>query len=262
MIGVFDPGVGGLTVLKALSAQLPEYDLLYLADTARAPYGTKSAETVARFTLDNLAWLQRQGARLIVIASPDAAGAVLPRLPSPGAVPVFDTIGPTAAQALAHSRSLRIGVMADRGTIDAGVYPRSIGGLHPEARVFSAACPLLVPLAEEAWFKKPVTRLIVKHCLHPLKVRQVDTLILGNPHYALFTPVIQAKIGRRVRIVDPAAAVSAELHRYLTAHSDLDRALPKAGRLRLVFTDLTPRVAKSTDLVMKQSLPLESISGC
>ena len=118
---------------------------------------------------------------------------------------------------------------------------------RPEARVFSAACPLLVPLTEEDWVKKPLTRMIVKKYLYPLKVRRIDTLILGNPHYTLLSAVIQTKIGRRVRIVDSAAGVSTRL-----------RTLPKSGRIRLMFTDLTPQVEKAVDDILKQTLPLES----
>jgi len=129
---------------------------------------------------------------------------------------------------------------------------------RPEARVFSAACPLLVPLTEEGWAKKPLTRMIVKKYLHPLKVRRIDTLILGNPHYTLLSTVIQTKIGRRVQIVDSAAGVSARLRRFLAVHPDLDRTLPKSGRTRLVFTDLTLQVEKAVEYILKQSLPLES----
>jgi len=129
---------------------------------------------------------------------------------------------------------------------------------RPEARVFSAACPLLVPLTEEGWVKKPLTRVIVKKYLHPLKVRRIDTLILGNPHYTLLSSVIQTKIGRRVRIVDAAAGVSTGLRQYLTAHPELDRTLTKSGRIRLMFTDLTPQVEKAVDHILKRSLPLES----
>lgn len=258
MIGVFDAGIGGLTVLRDVSAQLPGYDMLYLGDTARSPYGSKSAETVSRFTLENVDWLLRQGARLVLLACHAAAGVVLKRLQSTCPVPIFDTVAPAVDSALAQSRSLRIGVMADRTTVDCGVFPKMILEAQPEARVFSAACPLLVPLTEEGWVKNPLTRMIVKKYLHPLKVRRIDTLILGNPYYPLLSAVIQAKIGRRVRIVDPAAGVSTRLQRYLAAHPDLDRTLPRSGRIRLVFTDLTPQVEKTADHILKQSLPLEA----
>ena len=180
------------------------------------------------------------------------------RLQATFPVPIFDTIAPTVDIAVAQSRSLRIGVMADRTTVDCGVFPTMILEARPEARVFSAACPLLVPLTEEGWAKKPLTRMIVKKYLHPLKVRRIDTLILGNPHYTLLSTVIQAKIGRRVQIVDSAAGVSARLRRFLAVHPDLDRTLPKSGRIRLVFTDLTLQVEKAAEHILKQSLPLES----
>lgn len=258
MIGVFDSGIGGLTVLRDLSAQLPGYDMLYLGDTARSPYGSKSTETVSRFTLENVELLLRQGVRLVVLACHAAAGVAMKRLQATCPVPIFDTVAPTVDIAVAQSRSLRIGVMADRTTVDCGVFPTMILEARPEARVFSAACPLLVPLTEEGWAKKPLTRMIVKKYLHPLKVRRIDTLILGNPHYTLLSTVIQTKIGRRVQIVDSAAGVSARLRRFLAVHPDLDRTLPKSGRIRLVFTDLTLQVEKAVEHILKQSLPLES----
>ena len=258
MIGILDSGIGGLTVLRDLSAQLPDYDMLYLSDTARSPYGSKSVETVSRFTLEGVELLLRQGVRLVVLACHAAAGAAKKRLQSSGPLPIFDTVAPAVDSAVAQSRSLRIGVMADRTTVDCGVFPKMILGVCPEARVYSAACPLLVPLTEEGWVKKPLTRMIVKKYLHPLKVRRIDTLILGNPHFTLLSSVIQTKIGRRVRIVDSSAGFSAHLRRHLTAHPDLDHTLSKSGRIRLMFTDLTPQVEKAVDHIFKQSLPLES----
>lgn len=261
MIGVFDSGTGGLTVLRVLSALLPDYDMVYLGDTARSPYGSKSAETVSRFTLENVELLLKEGARLVVLACHTATGVAKKRLQSVYAVPIFDTVAPAVDSAIAQSRSLRIGVMADRTTVDCGVYPKMILKARPEARVYSVACPLLVSLTEEGWVKKPVTRMIVKKYLHSLKLRRIDTLILGNPNYAHLSAVIQTKIGRRVRMVDSAAGVSTRLRRYLTAHPDLDHTLPKSGRIRLMFTDLTLQIEKAAEHILKQSLPLESIVG-
>ena len=142
MIGVFDSGIGGLTVLRDLSAQLPGYDMLYLGDTARSPYGSKSTETVSRFTLENVELLLRQGVRLVVLACHAAAGVAMKRLQATCPVPIFDTVAPTVDIAVAQSRSLRIGVMADRTTVDCGMFPAMIlearsrgqgffGGLSP-----------------------------------------------------------------------------------------------------------------------------------
>ncbi len=186
MIGVFDSGIGGLTVVRALLKKLPGYEIAYFGDTARAPYETKSAETVSGYAIESIDFLLSLGVKLIIAACNTVSRVAMPKLRERSPVPVFDVVSPVV-EAVAGSHSRRIGVIGTRTTITSRVYERKILDAvpHPHVKVFSAACPLLVPLVEEGWLKKPVTSMIVKKYLHPLKVRQIDTLILGCTHYPL-----------------------------------------------------------------------------
>ena len=190
MIGVFDSGIGGLTVVNALMAQLPGYDIVYFGDTARTPYGSKSPATVLRYARQNTEFLLTHNARMIVMACNTASSIATNDLTTSFDVPIFEVISPAVELALTQSRRGRIGVMGTRATIKSDVYAKKIRALRPEMQVYSQACPLLVPLVEEGWLNRPETAMIVKKYLHPLKVRQIDTLILGCTHY----PIIRNQI--------------------------------------------------------------------
>lgn len=208
MIGVFDSGVGGLTVVRELFRQLPQADVLYFGDTARAPYGNKSSQTIVKYALEDTAFLLSQGATAIVIgcntASAEATAAIHEAHPT---VPLFEVISPAVQAAVSVSQNKRIGVIGTRGTIGSGVYQRQLSTVDPRLTVFAAACPLLVSLVEEDWIDQPETRLIVGRYLQPLVDSHIDTLILGCTHYPLLTGVISAKLGKHITLVDPAAAV-------------------------------------------------------
>ncbi|MDP7416500.1 MAG: glutamate racemase, partial [Desulfobacterales bacterium] len=183
MIGVLGSGIGGLTVVRELIKQLPEYDLIYLGDTARAPYGDKSPETVTRWALRNTGFLLDKGATLLVTACNTISSIASETVSKRYDLPVFEVITPGVERALSYSKKLMIGVIGTRTTIESGIYEEKIKQMSPEAKVYSMACPLLVPLVEEGWIKKPETTMIIKKYLHPLKAKQVDTLILGSTHY-------------------------------------------------------------------------------
>ena len=219
MIGIFDSGIGGLTVVRALMHQLPGYDFVYFGDTARTPYGTKSPDTVIEYALQDTEFLLKKGAKIIVMACNTASSVATERVGDAFRIPIFDVIAPAVERSLAASSNGRIGVVGTRATVDSGIYQRKIEAVRPEAKVFAAACPLLVPLVEEGWLKKPVTAMIVKKYLHPLKVRQIDTLILGCTHYPLLAGVIQRKIGKRVAIIDSSVGVAAAVKSFLSRHA-------------------------------------------
>ena len=185
MIGVFDSGIGGLTVVRSLMEELPGYNMIYFGDTARTPYGSKSPETVVRYALENTDFLLKQGAKLIVMACNTASSVAAGRVAENYDIPIFEVVTPATEKAVKISRTLIIGVIGTRATVKSGIYEQKIVALKPDAKVYSAACPLLVPLVEEGWIKKPETVMIIKKYLHPLKVRQIDTLILGCTHYPL-----------------------------------------------------------------------------
>jgi len=219
-IGVFDSGVGGLTVAAALQRRLPRERLLYLGDTARLPYGTKSAATVRRYTEVNLEFLERRGVKAVVVACNTASALGLAGLAAP--VPVWGVIEPGADRAAAATRNGRVGVIATESTVASGAYASALRRIVPELGIWSQSCPLLVPLIEEGWLDDPVTAEVARRYLEPLLAHDIDTLVLGCTHYPLIAPLLAEIAGPGVVLVDSAAAVSdqvaAELaHRGLLA---------------------------------------------
>ena len=208
MIGIFDSGVGGMTVARAVEQLLPGYPLLYLGDIARTPYGPKSAQTIIDYSVENARFLVQNGAKVIVIACNSASSVATERLRQEFHMPIIEVITPAIGQAMATSRSGRIGVIGTRATISSGVYEDKICQLAGDYKVFSTACPLLVPLVEEGWINKRETKMILRRYLHELKNQQIDTLILGCTHYPLLKPLIQARIGRKVTLIDSSAATA------------------------------------------------------
>lgn len=259
MIGIFDSGIGGLTVVRALMRELPQYDLLYFGDTARTPYGNKSADTVRRYARENTEFLLANGARLIVMACNTASSVATESVSSAFDVPVFEVISPAVAQAVRVTRKKRVGVIGTRATVASGIYERKIHATDPQVRVFSQACPLLVPLVEEGWLAKPETTMIVKKYLLPLKTRQIDTLILGCTHYPLLAPVIQRKIGRRVRIIDSSTSVASAVSAFLAARPDVDETLSRQGGARICASDVTEQFEKTARQLLQRPITLESV---
>jgi glutamate racemase len=260
MIGVFDSGIGGLIVLSALKKQIPGYDFIYFGDTARAPYDTKSPETIIDYTLENIEFLKHQGAKVIVLACNTVASVATDIVRERFDIPVFEGITPTVKLAIKTSRYQRIGIIGTRTTIISGIYKKKILDVNPKSKVFSAACPLLVPLIEENWIKKPEAKMIVKKYLHPLKVRQIDTLILGCFYYAILANIIKAKIGKRVHIIDSSIAMAEGLKDFLKKHGEIDRRLSKTGKSRYMVSDLTQHVEKIAKSAFKGNIRLEAVS--
>ncbi len=207
-IGVFDSGVGGLTVVAALAAQLPAEPILYLGDTARLPYGTKSQETVSRYTRRNLDFLLRRGVKAVVVACNTASALALDGLETP--LPLWGVVEPGAQRAVQASAG-RVGVIATESTIRSGAYERALRRLRPDLEVASHACPLFVPLVEEGWHDDPVAEQVAQRYLAPLLEGGIDTLVLGCTHYPLLVPTLRRVVGEEVRMVDSAAAVAEEV---------------------------------------------------
>lgn len=258
MIGVFDSGIGGLTVVRALMDLLPGLDITYLGDTARTPYGSKSAGTIINYSLNNTDFLRLRGAEIIVIACNTASSYAHEAVQSHFQGPVFEVIGPGARLAVEQSRQMRIGVIGTRATVASGIYEKRIKALAPQSRVHATACPLLVPLVEEGWLRKPETNRIVRKYLRPLKDKQVDTLVLGCTHYPVLSEVIQQKIGHRVALVDSAKAIAAQVKSYLSQH---DRSAETAGavkgRCRIFITDTADQFQKTARLIIKTPVAIE-----
>src|SRR4051812_40495756 len=235
-IGVFDSGIGGLTVVSALRRLLPNESILYLGDTARVPYGGKSAATVQRYSREIAAMLLRENAKTVVVACNTASALALPNLQETLPVPVTGVINPGARAALAQTRSGHVGVIGTRATINSGAYERALRALNSEVRVTARPCPLLVPLIEEGWLDSAVTDEIIRQYLAPLLQDGIDTLVLGCTHYPLLRRAIARMAGDKVALVDSAENCALAV-RDLLAEKTLGASQTDRGSLRVALTD-------------------------
>jgi glutamate racemase len=215
-IGIFDSGLGGLTVTRAIIERLPAESTVYFGDTARVPYGPKSPETVRRYSLEILHWLLGQGVKLVVIACNTSTAHALEALQAESPVPVIGVIRPGARAALAGTRGGPIGVIGTAGTIASDAYGRAIRTLRADADVRQLACPLFVPLVEEGWFDHPATELVAREYLAPLLEAGIDSLVLGCTHYPLLKPLLARVLGPDVRLIDSAEETARAVAEQLT----------------------------------------------
>lgn len=237
-IGVFDSGIGGLTVVAALRDLLPAESIFYIGDTARVPYGGKSRRTVERYSVEIGGLLLAEEAKVIVVACNTASALAVPRMSEIFKVPVQGVIAPGAEAAVRATTTRRIGVIGTRATIASGAYEHAIHQLAPEARVFSAACPLLVPLIEEGLFEDPITDQVLARYLAPLLAEAIDTLVLGCTHYPLLRRAIARAAGAGVTLVDSAKNCALAVQSLL-ATEDLTAPPSRLGRLDVALTDST-----------------------
>ncbi len=237
-IGVFDSGIGGLTVAAALRRHLPAERIVYLGDTARVPYGGKSRATIERYGIEIGGLLLAEGAKMLVVACNTASALAVPRMQQLFTVPVQGVIAPGARAALAATRNRKIGVIGTRATIASGAYERAIRSLDPGVEVCSAACPLLVPLIEEGMFDDEVTGVLLARYLAPLLAQGVDALVLGCTHYPLASGAIARAAGPAVTLVDSAENCALAVRELL---SKLSLLAPEGhpGSLEVSLTDAT-----------------------
>jgi glutamate racemase len=240
-IGIFDSGLGGLTVARQIHQVLPREDLVYLGDTARVPYGNKSPGTVIRFACEDTQFLLLQNVKAVVVACNTASAWALPALQARFNIPILGVVWPGAQAALEKSRSHRIGVMGTSATIRSQAYQKTILEQRPEAKIFGAACPLLVPLAEEGRIRHLVTRLLLREYLRPLLRHKIDTLILGCTHYPLLKGEIKKAAGPGVTLVDSAEACAADLQEKLAKLGLLSRKRQRKGVIQPFVTDEVER---------------------
>ena len=239
-IGVFDSGVGGLTVLRELRSQIPDESLVYLGDTARVPYGTKSSPTVLRYAHEAAHFLLSQQVKLLVVACNTASAVALDDLAKHNQVPVVGVIEPGARRALEVTRNGRIGVVGTEGTIRSGAYERALRAGRPDVVVHAAACPLFVPLAEEGWARHEVARLTAHEYLAPLLEQGIDTLVLGCTHYPLLKEMLQEVVGPDVQLVDSAQETAKAVADQLKECQLLHQTTP-AQPPRYFVTDIPDR---------------------
>jgi glutamate racemase len=214
-IGIFDSGVGGLTVFKAIRKNFPEYDIVYLGDTARFPYGTKSKSTIIDYSIQNATFLLQQGVEVIIIACNTASAIAFETLTDMFSIPIIGVISAGANKALKTTKNGRIGVIGTEGTINSHAYYNAINKLDKSMKVFEYACPLLVSLAEENWLDNDVTNQVIEIYLTELLKKKIDTLVLGCTHYPILKKAIGAFCGKGITLVDSADEIALEMKRNL-----------------------------------------------
>ncbi|HEX7478232.1 MAG TPA: glutamate racemase [Polyangiales bacterium] len=246
-IGVFDSGLGGLTVVRAIQSRLPHEDIVYLGDTARVPYGTRSPQTVLNYARACAKKLCEHDIKLLCVACNTVSAVAIEMLSVELDLPVLGVIGPGARAGVAASSRGRVGVIATAGTVLSGAYPREMAAVSTRTETFMNAAPLLVPLVEEGWVEGEVPRLAVRRYLSPLVAQNIDTLVLGCTHYPLLREVIESELqaltGHSVPVVDSAQATASELHSVL-ADRRLATQRPSTGQLRILVTDMPGRFSE------------------
>ncbi|HDH86656.1 MAG TPA: glutamate racemase, partial [Desulfobacteraceae bacterium] len=207
-IGVFDSGVGGLTVVRSLIEQLPFENIIYFGDTARVPYGVKSVETINRYAMQITEFLLDQKVKLLIVACNTMSAVAYQNIKNLSPVMVLDVVDAGARSAVAATHNKCVGVIGTPTTINSNAYQKAIKSFDPDIRVFSQACPLFVPLVEEGWLDHQVTRLTAREYLKPVMAQNIDTLVLGCTHYPLLKPLLQEIMGNKITLVDSAQAIT------------------------------------------------------
>ena len=248
-----------MTVARAVEQLLPDYSILYLGDIARTPYGTKSPATIIDYSLRNTEFLLEKGSELIVIACNTASSVATERLRQEFKVPIIEVITPAVQEVIARTRSGRIGVIGTSATIRSNIYEKTITDLFPDYKVFSQACPLLVPLVEEGWMNKRETKMILRRYLHPLIDKQIDTLVLGCTHYPLLKNLIQPRIGKRVTLVDSSIETARYLEKFLRENPQIV-SRPEGEVIHQYYvTDLTDSAQQVAAKIFNRSVELKHI---
>ncbi len=246
-IGIFDSGFGGLDILREIVRVLSEYDYIYLGDTARAPYGSRSQELIYKFTEQAVNFLFKQSCGLIVLACNTASSEALRRIQQeylPNHYPkrkVLGVIIPTAETAVKLTKNNRIGVIATEGTVASGVFERELKKLNPAITVFQKSCPLLVPIVETGQYNSEIAKNVIKNYLNPLIKQGIDTLILGCTHYGLLKDKIRAVAGKNINLISEGRIVADKLKDYLARHTEIENKLHKSSRIKFLTTDLTDK---------------------
>ena len=252
-IGIFDSGVGGLTVVGKMREILPGEDIIYFGDTARVPYGTKSKETITKFSVENVEFLMTHNVKLVIVACNTASSLSLDFLKRCFKVPVIGVIEPGAREAVNATRNNRIGVIGTHATVSSGAYEKAIARISPRYFVFTQACPLFVPLVEEGWSDKDVTKRVTHIYLDPLKGKSVDTLIMGCTHYPMLKNVLRKVMGKNVVLVDSAREVAKGAKEILDANGLLNVS-KRRGEHKFFVSDEPNRFVKIGEKFLKRHI--------
>jgi len=250
MIGIFDSGVGGLTVVREIKKLLPDVPVIYFGDTARLPYGNKSQETIQKFSREIVEFLRGKGCRTIVIAcnSASALAADYLRKEYPN-LEIYDVVSSGAEAIVEATKSKKVGVIGTTATIGSSIYKKKIADLNPEIQVFAKACPLFVPLVEENWIHRPETKKIARTYLRELKLKKVDTLLLGCTHYPLLEKIISGVMGRRTKVIASGAKLAEELKKQFANYDK--------GKDEYYVSDLTSHFEKLAELILSKEIKIK-----
>ncbi len=248
-IGVFDSGIGGLTVVKQIKNLLPNENIVYFGDTARVPYGSKSNATVIEYALQDAQFLLKKNVKLIVVACNTVSSVALQVLRDKINLPIIGMISPGAKMALKETANKKIGVIGTYATVNNKAYSKEIMKFDKKSKVFEKACPLFVPFAEEGWLNTEATKFVAKEYLKELKEKEIESLILGCTHYPLLHEVIQEAIGDKVKLIDSGIAVSYEVREYLQARNLLNDSAAKGEDLYFV-SDLPEKFRTVAELFL------------
>jgi len=264
-IGIFDSGLGGLTILKAIAKELPQYDYLYLGDNARVPYGGRSSEVIYRFTRQAVDFLFQKGCKLVILACNSSTANALRRLQQediPRDYPdrrVLGIIKPTVEHIQEH-REKRIGIIGTYATIESGAYLREISKVSPQAKVYQQSCPLLVPLIEENEFKGPLLELALSKYLRPLSRKNPQVVLLACTHYGLIKKQVEKALGPKIEVIDQGKLVATKLKLYLKDHSEIENQLFKNKQRTYYVTDLNPRFIQIAEKFLGETVELTKVN--
>jgi len=250
-IGVFDSGVGGLTVLREIANLLPDKKIIYLGDTARVPYGSKSPETVNKFSEQGIKFLQSKGVKLIVIACNTVSALSLDFLKERTSLPLIGVLEPGAEKAISLTKKGIIGVIGTEATIASKAYTKAIMKIDRSVKVVEKSCPLLVPLAEEGWLRGEITKKVIQYYLRPILKERIDTLILGCTHYPLFKDTIQQVVGEEVKLIDSAKEVALRVREIAGDSSNVDCGFHS---YEFFVTDQPERFARVGKVFLKKKI--------
>ncbi len=254
-IGVFDSGIGGLTVVRALTQCFPHENIVYFGDTARVPYGSKSPQVVREYAAQDIDFLLGNDVKMVVVACNTVSAVALDVVQKRARMPVVGVIVPGAAAAVAATRKKRIGIIGTRATVNSKAYAHAVRQIAPDVQVFAQACPLFVSLAEEGWNDHQATDLIAREYLFPLMLEKIDTLILGCTHYPVLRRAIAAAMGTGVTLIDSGAATATDVGQVLDAH-DLRNQSAQKPNLRFFVSDIPAKFTEVGERFLGQRMGL------
>ncbi len=261
MIGIFDSGIGGLTVAKQIIKKLPRYQIIYFGDTARVPYGNKSKETIKKYALQDSKFLLKQGAKIIVIAchtvSAVAANSLRRKFPD---IPIFDVIRTGLIKASRVTKRNKIGVIGTRATIASAAHENYLKKLDKDLKIYTQACPLIVPFVEENWINRPEALKIIREYLKPLKKQGIDTLVLACTHYPLAKNAIQKIIGKRINIIDPAEEVAKEVDLFLKQHPVIEERLVQRKANKFFVSDAPQQFEELSKKILGKKIKVKQVN--